>query len=333
MIGADAIRTGEAAELSGYYLDATAAYESALSDPDQRVIADAHFHLGRVAWRQAHFDEALQHYEVARAICVRTGDSELRARVENGVGVVHHTRGELTQASAGYSVALDLTKDDTQRARVLLNLGAIANIQGDLETARGHYARSRDLFRRVGFRSGEASALHNLGMLHADLEQWDDADDAYSRCLELCEAQGNKQMIAKVLNNRVDVSVARGHADEAIGQADLALALYSELSDEVGRGETLRAKGNALREAGQLAEAERALHDAARIGRRMQIKLLEAESSRDLARLLVATGDTERTEDARKCLARAMELFEELGAQREIAETRSALDQVRNVSR
>lgn len=332
MIGADAIKTGEAAELAGDYLDATAAYESALSAADHGVIADAQFHLGRVAWRQGHFDDAILHYEMARAICVRIGDTELRARVENGAGVVYHTRGELTQARAAYSVALDLAKDETQRGRVLLNLGAIANIQGDLEGARAHYGRSRELFRRAGFRSGEASALHNLGMLHADLEQWDDADDAYRRCLELCEAQGNKQMIAKVLNNRVDVSVALGRADEAIGQADLALALYSELGDEVGRGETLRAKGNALREAGQFGEAERALEDAIRIGRRMQIKLLEAESARDLARVLMAAGAPDASEAARKYLTRAMKLFEELGAQREIAETRDQLDQMRKVS-
>src|SRR5689334_15008124 len=135
MVGAEAIVKGEASELAGEFLDASAAYESALGDDDPIVVADAHFHLGRVRWRQSRYDEAASHYEQARTAAVDLGANELRARIENGLGVVHHARGEMAQARAAYRVALDLAADTTQRGRILLNLGVIANIQGDYEEA------------------------------------------------------------------------------------------------------------------------------------------------------------------------------------------------------
>src|SRR5947209_5320034 len=108
MTGSDAIRGGEASELAGDFLDALAAYRSALADSDPLVAASAHFHIGRVAWKQSRFDEAIEEYAVARALAIQHGDIELRARIENGLGVIHYTRGELEQARAAYSVALDL---------------------------------------------------------------------------------------------------------------------------------------------------------------------------------------------------------------------------------
>jgi hypothetical protein len=54
----------------------------------------------------------------------------------------------------------------------------------------------------------------------------------------------------------------------------------------------------------------------------MQVKLLEAESLRDLARALVANGSAD---GARKSLARALALFEELGAERDVADTHARM--------
>ncbi len=325
MSGIDAIKTGEASELAGEFLDASAAYQSALTDADPLVVADARFHLGRVSWRQGRYDEAVTHYDAARIVTMQLGANNLRARVENGLGVVHHARGAYAQARASYAVALDMTSDPVQRGRVMLNLGAIANIEGDLESARLHYARSRALFQESGYRRGEALALHNIGMLHADQQSWDEAEEAYRRCLELLEQEGDRQMIANVLLNRSEVSCARTRYDEAIANCDLALSIYSEIGDEVGRGEALRWKGHALWHLPRFEEADRAISDAIRIAHRTQVKLLEAEASRDLGASRAAQRNWS---GARKALTRALVLFEELGAQREVADVRAELGQL-----
>src|SRR5690348_14505578 len=135
MAGRDAIIAGEASELAGEFLEASAAYASVLDDIDPGVVADAHFHLGRVHWKQSRYDEAVREFDAARVLALQHDLPDLRARIENGQGIIHQTRGELAQAKACYALALDLASDAVQRGRITLNLGAIANIEGDFDAA------------------------------------------------------------------------------------------------------------------------------------------------------------------------------------------------------
>jgi tetratricopeptide (TPR) repeat protein len=322
MSGRDTIAVGEAAELTGNYLDALGAYQAALTDPDSVVVADAHFHIGRINWRQGRYDDAIREYEVARQLGMRAGATELRARVENGLGVVHHARGEYAQARASYAVALDLATDDTQRGRVLLNLGAVANIEGDFGGARHYYRRSRTIFQRTGFVRGEASALHNIGMLNADEGRWVDADEAYRLCLELLETLNDRQGIATVLLNRSELNCALEDFDGAIANCDLALSIYTDVGDDAGRGEALRWKGHALYRLKRFVDADRVLSDAIKIARRSQTRLLEAEASWDSGLNRAAQGDMP---GARAALERARELFASLGAHRDLASVSAVL--------
>lgn len=322
MSGIEAIRRGEDAEREGDFLQASAAYEAALDDPDPLVVGDANFHLGRAAWRQGRFEAAIAAFEAARGVALQHGADALRAQTENGIGAVHYARGEYGQARAAYDVALAFTADPVMRAKIQLNLGVIANIEGDLETARAMYARSRSVFREAGDTAFEALALYNLGMLHADQREWDEADEAYRLTLDVCEARGDRQMLANVLVNRSEVSSGRGRYDEAVATCDRALTIYVELGDEVGRGEALRWKGHALRLLGMPVAAERVLVEAIRSAQRTQVLLLEAEASREIGEITTARGDAVA---ARSWLSRALELFEKLGAAPDIAHTRDAL--------
>lgn len=324
VVGTDeAIRAGQAAEHAGDYLGAAAAFGSLLDSEDPRTGAAARCHLGRVAWKQGRLDEALELCESARSLALRTDDVDLRAGIENAIGVLHVARGEYAQARAVYAVALDLTRDAVTRAKITLNLGVIANIQGSQEVARRHYASALGMFRDASDARGEALALHNLGMLHADRAEWEDADDLFRSALALFESEQNRQMIANVLVNRSEVGYGRGRTHDALAQCDLALTIYSELGDEVGRGETLRWKGHGLRLLGRLAEADQAISESIRIAERTRTRLLEAEGLRELGHTRRAGGDVH---GARLLLERALALFRELGAQREAEQLTVEID-------
>lgn len=322
MSGRDAIAKGERSELAGDYLDATAAYSSVLTEADGHLVALARFRLGRVAWKQGRFDDAVAQFDSARQLAVTVDDVEVRALVENGLGVIHQERGQLEQASACYNVALSLASDETQRGRILLNLGAIANTRGELDEARKYYQRSRGAFQRTQYRRGEALALHNLGMLYADESLWDEADEAYRHCLEILEAEGDRAMIARVLLNRSEVSCARERFDEAVARCDLAVTICTEIGDEVERGDALRWKGHALRLMGRHDAARKSLTAALSVATHTQAKLLEAETLRDLGLSMEASGDRE---GARKRLSQALDAFTQLGARVDVDDVREAL--------
>lgn len=323
MSGSDALRAGEIAEGAGDFVGATAAYQSALTDDDLTVVGNAQFRLGRVAWRQGQLDIAQERFEAARAISLRTGDDQARALVENALGLVHYSRGEYVQARAAFDVAHELSDDATLRAKVLLNLGILANIAGDFEQAKASYMRSRLSFQVAGDRAGEALAVHNLGMVYADLHQWDEADEAFRECLQLCEEQGNRPLTASVLVNWSEVHCARGRFDDAIADCDRAISISKELGAEVQYGEALRWKGQALSASGRHAIGETALRDAVRIARRTHVKLLEAEAAGALGSSVASRGDEA---GARKWLTRALDLYESMGLKREAADISARLE-------
>jgi tetratricopeptide (TPR) repeat protein len=305
---------GEAAEQRGDYVQASAAYARVAESEDAATSAEGLFRLGRVAWRQSRHGDALAWYERARTAARDGGQPDLEARAENGIGAVHYSRGEYAQARASYQLAKERTHDPVLIGQLMLNLGVIANIEGNLENALWHYMRARALFRDNGDRASEALALHNLGMVYADRDEWEAAGDAYEQCLGLCEYQGSRPMIAKVLLNQAEVFVARRAFDKAVRNCELSMSISVEIGDEVERGEAYRWLGYAHRMAGNADEAERALVEAARVAQRFRVKLLEAEASRELWELKRAGGTT----DAARWRERALGLFRELAAQREI---------------
>lgn len=316
-----ALERGERAEAAGDLAAAAAAYRDA-AEQGAATPGEASFRLGRVAFRQGHYDDALRAFEQARAAAMQHEDGRLRAQAENGIGAVHYAAGAYAQARAAYQVALALTGDPLTQGKIRLNLGVIANIEGDFDAARAHYLRSRAIFQQLGDESNEALALHNIGMLHADRGEQPEAEEAYARCLALCERQGNRQMVGNVLVNRSELLAARGALDEAVASCDLALRIYAELGDVVGRGEALRWKGHALRRLARAHAAHQCLTEAVRIAIRIRGRLLEAEAARELGLL---PPEQVAPSDARRWLERALALFTTLGAQRDARETAERL--------
>jgi len=314
------IAAGEAAERAGDLLSAAAAYRDVAESPDPERAAEGHFRLGVVEWRRSRFEDALAEFAATRETARRVGRDDLVARAWNGEGTIHCQRGEFQQARAAYQVAMDVTHDPVLHGRSLQNLGVLANIEGNLAEALQQYGRARRVFREHGDHASEALVLHNMGMLHADRMEWDEASDSYSQALALFEANGNQAMIANTLANRSEVLSARGLFAEAAQHCVMALSIYTELGDDVGRGETLRWHGRALRGAGELETAETVLHQALQIAGHYRIKLLEAEVSRELFEIARARN---RQSEADTWRRRALDLFVELGAAREISALQS----------
>jgi tetratricopeptide (TPR) repeat protein len=322
MIGPEQLASGERAELAGDFLAAAAAYRAVTGVPDESLAAEAHFRLGRVCWKQGRFGPALAAFENARAVAERAGDSELIARVDNGIGAVHYALGDYTSARQAYDRALAGSTDIAMHGKIILNLGVIENILGNFDNALLHYERAQRLFEDSGDEGSATLALHNRGMVEADLKRWSDADRSFLRAIELATTMGNRELVARSLVNRTEVLIEHRAYDDAVDHCDQALIIYQDVSDEVGRGEALRWRSRARSARGESLEALADAEEALQIGVRSGARLLEAESARDLGLLRRALGDRP---GATKDLNRAVALFTKLGATREADEVRSLL--------
>src|SRR5437867_462169 len=171
-----------------------AAVEAAERDGERPVLAEALRRLAVVRRHRSEVAAATalcqRSYEVAR----QAGNDLLAAEALNTLGGLHLSAGAPDDARRVFLEALELGGSNREvRARVEQNLGILANIRGELHEAIARYERSLDAYRECGDDHGCAPAYHNLGMVSAD-RGWLNAAACYVReCRRLCRRVGEAE--------------------------------------------------------------------------------------------------------------------------------------------
>src|SRR5881296_1680882 len=313
---ADLLHEARERERAGCMPEAIEGYESAIAaaerSGDRTVLAEA---LRRLAVLRQHRDEAARarelcrrSYEVARQI----GNDILAAEALNTIGGLDLATGSMEDARTAFLQALELGGTNPQlRARVEQNLGILANIQGDLEEAITRYARSLEAYRCSRDAQGCAIAYHNLGMVSADRELFDEADRYFRESRAIAERAGDAYLQGLCLVNQAEVDVARQRFENARQNAEDALAVFDQLGARGPKAGAYRVIGMVYRETGRPALAESRLRSAIELAVAAGSVLNEAEASRELALLYQAMG---RNQEALGLLNAAHRLFRRLDA-------------------
>lgn len=273
--------------------------------------------------RHASIRRRRQEYEMAAALCresyataMSAGLSTSAANALNGLGIVHSERGEWSDATTALNDALALGgHDPTVRGHAEQNLGIIANIQGDFETALQRYRQSLDAFRAADDDRGAATAYHNLGMISADRQRWDDAYRYFDSSIALADKLSDIQLRAMVLLNRTEVHIARERYDEARAGAEEALRIFAQLGVRQGKSEAYKFLGMVYRETGATELAKSRLQSAIAFASEGGAVLEEAEATRELA-LLYRRLDCNH--EALTLLNTAHRLFQQHGARADL---------------
>ena len=247
-------------------------------------------------------------YDVARQI----GHDVLAAEALNTLGGLDLTSGSLAEARSTLLQALELGGSSRElRARVEQNLGILANIQGELDEALTRYERSLEAYRRCEDPHGCAIAYHNLGMVSADRGLFDEADRYFRESRALAERTGDVYLRGLCFVNHAEVDVARQRFENARQNAEAALALFDQLGTRGAKADAYRVIGMIYRETSRPALAESRLRRAIELAAGAGSVLNEAEASRELALLYQAMG---RNQEALRLLNVAYRLFRRLDA-------------------
>ncbi|PYO34331.1 MAG: hypothetical protein DMD74_11100 [Gemmatimonadetes bacterium] len=242
---------------------------------------------------------------VARSI----GNDVLAAEALNTVGGLDLTTGSLDDARKSFLEALDVGGRSRElRARVEQNLGILANIQGDLDEALTRYERSLEAYREAGDEHGCAIAYHNLGMASADLGLYPEADKYFLESRALAERSRDVYLQGLCLVNQAEVDVARQRFENARNNAEAALALFDQLGARRPKADAYRVLGMVYRESGRPSLAESRLRSAIELSVANGSVLGEAEASHELALLYQAMGRNQKARVARNAVAMARAL-------------------------
>ncbi len=247
-------RAGDAAQRSGAYPSARAAFERALAlchdeaAPPEETISALRLKLGAVCWNLGDFPAAERALFFARDFARRAGDGRVQATALYWLSRVAISRGDYGQARMllAYSLPLARAADTDTLAQVLYGVADVAWKVGDMETLHTYITESLSLAQALGNTTLELMALNRLGTmayLQGDLAT---ARSYYETCLALARDTGNLEREATALMNLG----ALAHRD---GRFEEGLAYYREALDhyrELGRSEqVVMALGN-LAEAG-----------------------------------------------------------------------------------
>ncbi|HEY9480124.1 MAG TPA: HD domain-containing phosphohydrolase [Gemmatimonadaceae bacterium] len=303
-------------ERSGYMDMAIEAYEAAIEQADESgessVLAEALRRLGVVRHHRDDQVAARALGERSFDVAMAAGHDILAAEALNLIAAVEFEGGAIPAARQIYQRALALAGTNLEiRSRIEQNLGVLANVQGDLDEALQHYLRSLDACRSVGDERGCAIAYHNLGMISADQQLWDDADRYFTSSVEIARRNGDVRLEGLCLLNHCEVHLARQHYELAKQNAEAALAIFDRLDARLDKADAYKVLGVVYRETGRHALAESRLASAIDLAVSTGSVLSQAEATRELARLYQAMG---RNQESLTLLNTAHSLFGHLDA-------------------
>jgi tetratricopeptide (TPR) repeat protein len=327
---AEFLREGRAHELGGCMAEAlqcyNAAIEAAERASERAIVAESLRRSGIVHHRRSQPVLARQLCEQSHKIAMDIGDGVLAAEALNALAGFDLESGSMHSARERFHEALELGGGSPHlRARTEQNLGILANVQGEAEEAMAHYRESLLSFEGIGDDRGCAIAYHNLGMVCADCERWEDADRYFRLSLGIARALGDIHLEALGLLNHAEVHLARRDFELARQSAETALGIFDQLGSLADKADAYRVIGRAYRETGRFPLAESRLRSAMELASSTGSILAEAEVARETALLYQAMG---RGHDALTYLQVARTLFGRLDARLDLADVASRIKQV-----
>ncbi len=220
---------------------------------------------------------------------------------------------EVTQEA--YDVAT-ASGDPYGQDAALQNLGCVKLEQGLLDEAIAYFERALAIGREIGDKPLVAEALADLGQAYAKKGDLLAARTLQQESIVAFEDGGEVWYLCKAHEYLSEISLALGDSDVALEQARRALAVAQELDTPYLLGSAHRALAQVLaHDAANNTDADPVYHFEASI-QLLQSGGFRASLARSLAafgRYLNAAGDDEHLQRGTEMLARAKDLFRELG--------------------
>ena len=289
-----------------------AAIDAAATTGERTVLAEALRRLAIIRHRRGESAEARDLCVRSLAVACDAGADLLAAQALNALGGIGLETDAVADARKHFLRALELGGESGElRARVEQNLGILANIQGDFDEALTRYGHSLEAYRAANDEHGCAIAYHNLGMTSLDRRRYDEAEHYFRQSLEIARRSGDAYLEGLCLVNHAKVHLAQERYDDALSNGESALAVFDKIGVGSAKADAYRVLGMVYRETGRLELAESRLRSAIDLSVSAGSALNEAEAARELALLYQATG---RNQDALKLLNTAHRLFRRLDA-------------------
>jgi len=205
-----------------------------LDDPIR--FTDVFYGKGLVAYDLGEFEQALSHLESAFEIGRDVAEPKTIAQVLKVISNIYSKQDNFTVSNEYLQRALIINQEHDIKIEIagcLNNLGVNAFLIGDHEMAHRYYQQALDVYTEVGYRSGVALSLGNIG----DVVYADGAEvqiEYYKRALAINRDTGNQWGIALCLENLGMTYFLINHPNIAMQMFEESLQILRKIGDRFG---------------------------------------------------------------------------------------------------
>jgi len=203
---------------------------------------DEYLRLAEEALGTDQFERAAGLFEEAEVLAREHGETDLADRAFcNRCSVLVELDRGADQIPRLKEILLS-SKDSRNRFLAAYNTGVAYDIAGDTERAQRYARRATGLAREIDDRTLENRSLNLVGVLAARTSQFDEAEDAFVKCLEAHRnTEGYQQvMAAQIEDNLGYVMICTERLEEGLDHCEKARAIMEELGAEHYLYETLQ---------------------------------------------------------------------------------------------
>ena len=186
--------------------------------------------------------------------------------------------------------------DLAAEAALLDRLGELKRDQGAWDEAVTYHREASQRFEELGKGAGCARALGNLALVHRLQRDFPEARRALESALDCCQACGNLELQAFVLNTLGEVQYDEFQHEEAIATYGKAARLWSQTGNLEGLARTRQNLGLAYQALGDSVRAESSYHSAIELYQQTHSRIYLALTSMNLGNLYLREKKHDRAE-------------------------------------
>jgi tetratricopeptide (TPR) repeat protein/DNA-binding CsgD family transcriptional regulator len=176
--------------------------------------------------------------EEKEAELAAASDDGARTRLLNELGLMLSRldpERSLSLAAEAASLAVE-NNEPASHAEALRITAYCHETLSDYPTAMGYAQQARELFQKIGDRTGEGRCLNAIGVIAFSMTRFTDGLEALERAREIFTTEGFAQGLASAHNNIGMIHQELGNYPEALGAYQEALRINEERGDEVQAG-------------------------------------------------------------------------------------------------
>jgi tetratricopeptide (TPR) repeat protein len=150
----------------------------------------------------------------------------------------------------------DKTDDELLKAKALHNLGMIAEDQQDFEEAEDWYKKSLKISEQLGDEHLALNTYYQIGRIAQKRRDFEEAEDWYKKSFKISEQLGDEHGAARTYHNLGMIAEERRDFEEAEDLCKKSLKIKEQLGDEYGAASTYHQLGIIAQNRREFEEAE-----------------------------------------------------------------------------